>query len=128
MWRGASRSGAAAILRHSLRQTRVNKRAVLDGLVGRSDCRCCGHPPRGVGFRAVVAEQRQAANAVGYASLRFSASFTSAGLPLPAIARITWPTKKPNSLSAPDLYSATLSAFAASTLATAASIALVSVT
>ena len=31
----------------------------------------------------------------------FSVSLTSAGLPLPAIAFITWPTKKPNSFSRP---------------------------
>ena len=48
-------------------------------------------------------------------SFAFSTSFTRAGLPLPCMAFITWPTKKPNSLSLPERYSATLSAFAAST-------------
>ena len=48
---------------------------------------------------------------------------TSCGLPLPCIAFIVWPTKKPNNASLPALNSATLSALAASTRSAAASIA-----
>src|SRR3984885_2104630 len=59
---------------------------------------------------------------------RLRASLTRAGLPLPAIAFITWPTKKPKSFCLPDLYSASLSGLAASTFSTAASMAPVSVT
>ena len=36
-----------------------------------------------------------------YPSFFFSSSFTSAGLAFPLLAFITWPTKKPNSLSLP---------------------------
>jgi hypothetical protein len=49
-------------------------------------------------------------------------------LAFPAVAFITWPTKKPNSLSLPERYSATLSAFFARMSSIAASIAPVSVT
>jgi hypothetical protein len=64
----------------------------------------------------------------GQARRRFNVSLTSAGLALPCMAFITWPTKKPNSLSLPDLNSATLSWLAAMILSTAASIAPVSMT
>ena len=50
------------------------------------------------------------------------------GVPFPAIAFMTFPTKNPNSLSFPDRYSATLSGLAAITASTAASIVEVSVT
>ena len=53
----------------------------------------------------------------------FSSSLTIAGLALPCVAFITWPTKKPKSLSLPPRYSATLSALAASTASMAASMA-----
>src|SRR3984957_8355569 len=49
------------------------------------------------------------------ASLARRISLTSLGLPLPAIAFMTWPTKKPKSLSRPPRYSATLAASAPST-------------
>src|SRR5687768_5851633 len=52
-----------------------------------------------------------------------SRSLTICGLALPAIAFITWPTKKPNNASLPALYCSTLSALPASTSSTAASIA-----
>jgi hypothetical protein len=51
----------------------------------------------------------------------FSSSLTTAGLAFPAIARIVWPTKKPNSLSLPPRYSATLSWLAERISAMAAS-------
>src|SRR3990170_3781091 len=62
----------------------------------------------------------------GHQSLARNRSLTICGLALPAIAFITWPTKKPNSASLPLLYCATLSALAAITSSAAASIAPVS--
>ncbi len=44
------------------------------------------------------------------ASFFFKSSLSSAGLALPPLAFITWPTKKPNSFSLPARYSASLSA------------------
>ena len=58
----------------------------------------------------------------------FKISFSIAGFALPPVDFITWPTKKPNNLSLPDRYSATLSAFAARIASMAFSMAPVSVT
>ncbi|ABQ66964.1 hypothetical protein Swit_0596 [Rhizorhabdus wittichii RW1] len=62
----------------------------------------------------------------GQPNVFLSSSLTTPGLALPPIAFIVWPTKKPNSLSLPPRYSATLSALAAITSAITASIAPVS--
>ena len=39
---------------------------------------------------------------MNYGSFFFSSSLSCAGLALPPVAFMTWPTKKPNSLSLPD--------------------------
>ena len=51
-----------------------------------------------------------------YLSFFLSISLTNFGFAVPPETFIDWPTKKPNNLSLPDLYSATLSLFSSKIL------------
>src|SRR5262249_40197287 len=61
------------------------------------------------------------------ASFFFKSSLSCAGFALPPVALITWPTKKPNSLSLPERYSASCAGFLANTSSITRSIAALSV-